>query len=60
MATILDFNGSQRGRRRAAGRAEPAQPAEILFFPGVRYERWGDEAASSRSRRNRDRTELGE
>ena len=59
MATILDFNGSQRGRR-ATGRVEPAQPAEILFFPGVRYERWGDEAASSRSRRNRDRIELGE
>ena len=59
MATILDFNGSQRGRR-AEGRAEPVQPAEILFFPGVRYERWADEATSTRSRRNRDRIELGE
>lgn len=59
MATIIVFNS---GPRVGAGRRPPyAQPAEIVFFPGIRYERWGEENGPSRSqRRVRDRIDLGE
>jgi hypothetical protein len=61
MATILEFRQGQKlsGSRRGANQS----PAEIIFFPGVRYERW-DEAplakpAKKRARR-RDRIELND
>ena len=41
MAKILKFRlpeASRQGRRSSRG----AEPAEIVIFPGVRYERWGD------------------
>ena len=43
MATILDFpcTGTVGGRKRKTV-ARPA-PAEVVIFPGVRYERWPDE-----------------
>lgn len=59
MATILAFNTSARGAG-AGRRGQPAQPAEIVFFPGIRYERWGDSPDAARGRRVRDRIELGE
>lgn len=62
MAMIIDFKaGSARigggGLRTAAG------SAEIVLFPGVRYERMSDEPAAaskpaSRSRKKRDKLEL--
>jgi hypothetical protein len=62
MATILDFPEMQvPARRRPARRGKP--PAEIILFPGVRYERWDEasaEAEASRSTVIRDRLQLVE
>jgi hypothetical protein len=44
MATILDFPAIEvapRARKARRGRSS----AEIVLFPGVRYERWSDDAA---------------
>ena len=58
MASILSFRPSQRA---GAAHTGSGASAEIVFFPGVRYERWADEApdakAKKRSRR-RDKLEL--
>lgn len=60
MATILDFPEMQAPpRRRSARRGRSS--AEIILFPGVRYERWGDEPAEHEARRPavvRDRLQL--
>jgi hypothetical protein len=61
MATILEFRQGQKlsGSRRSANQS----PAEIVFFPGVRYERWEDtpsaKPAKKRARR-RDRINLND
>jgi hypothetical protein len=61
MATILEFRQGQKlsGSRRNTSET----PAEIVFFPGVRYERWQDtvqaKPAKKRARR-RDRIELND
>lgn len=59
MANILEFRQGQRAS--GAHRNGLSQPAEIVFFPGVRYERWEETppapAAKKRARR-RDRIEL--
>lgn len=59
MATILAF---RHGQRSYSSRSGATSPAEIVFFPGVRYERWEEpqqpaKAAKKRQRR-RDRIEL--
>lgn len=59
MALILDFNAhASKACRRAADHT--AGSAEIVIFPGVRYERWEDSAANRAKRRakQRDRLEL--
>jgi hypothetical protein len=59
MATILEFRQGQRGAANQTRAAAPS-PAEIVFFPGVRYERW-EETAQQKSRkraRRRDRLEI--
>jgi hypothetical protein len=61
MATILEFRQGQKlsSSRRSAGDT----PAEIVFFPGVRYERWDDTAAvrpAKKRARRRDRIELND
>jgi hypothetical protein len=60
MATILDFSEMQ-----AAPRRRPMQrsklPAQIILFPGVRYERWEDAVAEQEARQQtvvRDRLQL--
>lgn len=66
MATILEFRGFA-GRTSAPGGARrglAASPAEIVFFPGVRYERHIDDgvakSARGNSRRKRDQLEIDE
>lgn len=66
MATILEFRVSA-GRTSAPGGARrglAASPAEIVFFPGVRYEHHIDNgaamAAKSKCRRKRDQLEIDE
>lgn len=59
MATILEFRQGQR----TSGSSHSGHnvPAEIVFFPGVRYERWDETrpAAKSKKRaRRRDRLDL--
>ncbi len=62
MATILEFRASARG----ASSANPAKgqgvPAEIVLFPGVRYERWTETASRkrSKSKRRRDQIEIND
>jgi len=60
MATILDFPEMQvTPRRRPARRSKPT--AEIILFPGVRYERWDDvpgEPQASQQGIVRDRLQL--
>ena len=60
MATILEFRQAQThsASQRRGGRT----PAEIVFFPGVRYER-RDEAPASKPKkraRRRDKLELND
>jgi len=52
MADILAFrqrDGSERATRRRARRA----PAQIIIFPGVRYERWSDIPPSPKPKRGK-------
>ena len=59
MATILAFRQDQRSNSRAAGNGL-GRPAEIVFFPGVRYERTEDtpRQRNKRRQRRRDRLEI--
>ncbi len=54
----------QTGQRSSGGRSAAGTSAEIIIFPGVRYERWieGAEPASGhrRERTKRDRLEIAE
>ena len=62
MATILDFPEMQvPARRRTSRRAQSS--AEVILFPGVRYERWEDAPADREPARAmvvRDRLQLVE
>jgi hypothetical protein len=58
MATILEFRQDQRTR--ASSKNGISGSGEIVFFPGVRYER-NEETARSRAKRRqrrRDRLEI--
>ncbi len=60
MATIIEF---RQGLRPAAlPRSIANAQAQIVFFPGVRYERWAEEVsaepAKKRARRRRDKIVL--
>ena len=63
MATILKFRGHQEHDRR---KTEPQSrsSAEIIIFPGIRYERWEEEARAvgerGRSAITRDVLTLGD
>jgi hypothetical protein len=59
MALILDFNAHATKASRGSSRARAAGSAEIVIFPGVRYERWDDANARPKRRtKQRDRIEL--
>jgi hypothetical protein len=62
MAMILEFPEMQvSARRRPIRRGKPS--AEIILFPGVRYERWSDELDEHATRSPaviRDRLQLVE
>jgi hypothetical protein len=61
MATIVEFRASQ-SRYQTASRPAYGASAEIVIFPGVRYERWAEpaEAPSPRKKRPRDTIEIDE
>lgn len=59
MATILEFRQGLRAHGQQRNGA--AVPAEIVFFPGVRYERWEETPPATKSKkraRRRDRMEI--
>jgi hypothetical protein len=61
MATILEFRNQERSTTLPAFSANRASAsAEIVLFPGVRYERQTekDEEKSKRGKRRRDTLEL--
>jgi len=61
MATILDFRSVDRPRGRRGGGTQ-ARTAEVVLFPGVRYERWTETAptAKKRGRRTRDTIDIND
>lgn len=62
MASILEFRQPAIGVRRESAVRAAGRSADIVLFPGVRYERWGDgssEPAKPRRRaRRRDHLDL--
>ena len=59
MATILAFRAQSSKANAAPPRLHRAAPADVVIFPGVRYERWdATEPAKPRGRRARQRDEL--
>lgn len=58
MATILAFRAHGAKSQSALERSAHATPAEIVIFPGIRYERWEETPPSPRSRRVRSRDEI--
>lgn len=61
MATILKFR-VRTTRKRSTGGARQPRSAEIVIFPGVRYERWDDGQGRAKTRRRvkRDMLTIGE
>ncbi len=58
MATILSFKPATRSAVSSAVSGHGI-PAEIVFFPGVRYERWGEPAKPQKKKRaKRDKINL--
>jgi hypothetical protein len=65
MATILEFRQGPRSnasRRNGMDTNRSDRLAEIVFFPGVRYERWADAPAPQQKKRarRRDKIELND
>jgi hypothetical protein len=66
MAKILAFRPVELRHQDSAGEARDASLAEVILFPGVRYERWndatatGDGSARSKNGHERDILELAE
>jgi hypothetical protein len=62
MNNVIHFRPANNPRRMASGDRGAAQ---ILFFTGVRYQRWGEETHAPQpqaqgSRRKRERVQIGE
>lgn len=62
MNNVIPFRPANSPRRMVSGDRGAAQ---ILFFTGVRYQRWGEDAHAPRpraqsSRRKRERVQIGE
>ena len=62
MNNVIHFRPANSPRRMASGDRGDAQ---ILFFTGVRYQRWGEDTLAPQpqaqgSRRKRERLQIGE
>jgi hypothetical protein len=62
MNNVIDFRPANNPRRMASGDRGAAQ---ILFFTGVRYQRWGEDTHAPQpqaqsARRKRERVQIGE
>ena len=62
MATILEFRPAGRTQSMPVLKStRTAATGEVVFFPGVRYERWSDEAAAKPRRlKKRDKIEVND
>lgn len=62
MAHVVDFQASSRRFQRRAEQRPVRGSAEVVLFPGVRYERWDDGAQATGLQLAcvRDRIELPE
>ena len=63
MATILEFRPAGRMLSMPVLKSTRVNAsAEVVFFPGVRYERWSEEAAAKPRRRlkKRDKIEVND
>lgn len=62
MATIHRIEPTSARRGNSPNTDHLPLSAEIILFPGVRYERWADtqERAGRRSNKQRDRLEIAE
>ena len=70
MATILAFRSMELKRKGGSGHSRKQLSGQVILFPGVRYERWGEherqrarEDVTSKKRdntRQRDVLELAE
>jgi hypothetical protein len=58
MGLILNFNEHASRSLDRASRVSAGGSAEIVIFPGVRYERWEDGNEDEGMSRKRDRIEL--
>lgn len=60
MAHIVDFCAHARSCRASHSKRHRGQSAEIVIFPGVRYERWDDGTSpnGARNAKSRDRIDL--
>jgi hypothetical protein len=60
MATILEFRSAPRPAPASQFAMESGQMAEIVFFPGIRYERAEEEKTTKpkRTRRQHDTIEI--
>ena len=62
MATVFEFRTSTPARRSASNSSgSSGSTAEIVFFPGVRYERWEEASQEDKPKRKpkkRDKLEL--
>ena len=54
MATILPFKSIQTARDAVQRAASQAQTAELIFFPGIRYERHEPVKPQTRRKRRRE------
>lgn len=55
MASILEFRKPAFEFRRTSAKGEEAVSADIVLFPGVRYERWTEAQPESTKPRRRAR-----
>lgn len=53
MASILEFRQPAFGSRQVSVKGDAAVSADIVLFPGVRYERWTDAEAEPETPRRR-------
>lgn len=57
MVHVVDFRSPVRRTNARSANARPGS-AEIVIFPGVRYERWANDMTPSHAITSRDRIEL--
>lgn len=55
MATILEFQASERKPKEQPMRLRMRRDCEVVMFPGIRYERWGDGPSRDSNGRRHDR-----